>query len=64
MEELSIAKVLEAQFGLDLKCLLRPNLNLFKSRWLLRASQELECSVFQILTPGDPKGALVLSSPS
>ena len=34
MEELSIAKVLEAQFGLDLKCLLRPNLNLFKSRWL------------------------------
>ena len=63
MEELSIAKVLEAQFGLDLKCLLRPNLNLFKSRWLLRASQE-ECSVFQILTPGNPKGALVLSSPS
>ena len=25
MEQLSIAKVLEAQFGMDLKCLFRPN---------------------------------------
>ena len=45
MEQLSIAKVLEAQFGLDLKCLLRPNPNVFKSCSLLRA----RVSVFQIL---------------
>ena len=37
MEQLSIAKVLEAQFGLDLKCLFRPNPNLLKSCSLLRA---------------------------
>ena len=60
MEELSVAKVLEAQFGLDLKCLLRPNLNLFRLQWLLRARGR----VFQILAPGDPKEALVLSGPS
>ena len=47
LEQLSIAKVLEAQFGLDLKCLFRPNPNLFKSCSLLRASG----SVFQILAP-------------
>ena len=47
MEQLSIAKVLEAQFGLDLKCLFRPNPNLFKSCSLLRARG----SVFQILAP-------------
>ena len=47
MEQLSIAKVLEAQFGLDLKCLFRPNSNLFKSCLLLRARG----SVFQILAP-------------
>ena len=45
MEQLSIAKVLEAQFGLDLKCGSRPNPNLFKSCSLLRAGG----SVFQIL---------------
>ena len=37
MEQLSIAKVLEAQFGLDLKCPFRPNPNVFKSCPLLRA---------------------------
>ena len=47
LEQLSIAKVLEAQFGLDLKCLFRPNPNLFKSCLLLRARG----SVFQILAP-------------
>ena len=47
MEQLSIAKVLEAQLGLDLKCLFRPNLNLFKSCSLLRARGR----VFQILAP-------------
>ena len=31
MEQLSIAKVLEAQFGVDLKGLFRPNPNVFKS---------------------------------
>ena len=45
MEQLSIAKVLEAQFGVDLKCLFRPSPNLFKLCWLLRARG----SVFQIL---------------
>ena len=45
LEQLSIAKVLEAQFGLDLKCLFRPNPNLFKSCTLLRARG----SVFRIL---------------
>ena len=34
--QLSIAIVLEAQFGLDLKCLLGPNPNLFKSCSLLK----------------------------
>ena len=47
LEQLSIAKVLEAQFGLDLKCLFRPNPNLFKSCSPLRARG----SVFQILAP-------------
>ena len=47
MEQLSIANVLEAQFGLDLKCLFRPKPNLFKSCLLLRARG----SVFQILAP-------------
>ena len=46
-EQLSIAKVLEAQFGLDLKCLFRPNPNIFISCSLLRARG----SVFQILVP-------------
>ena len=45
MEQLSIAKVLKAQFGVDLKCLFRPSPNLFKLCWLLRARG----SVFQIL---------------
>ena len=49
-ERLSIAKVLEAQFGLDLKCLFRPNPNLFKSCSLLRARG----SVFQILNLEEP----------
>ena len=49
-EQLSIAKVLEAQFGLDLKCLFRPNPNLFKSCSLLRARG----SVFQILNLEEP----------
>ena len=47
MEQLSIAKVLKAQFGLDLNCLFRPNPNLIKSCSLLRARG----SVFQILAP-------------
>ena len=47
MEQLSIGKVLEAQFGLDLECLFRPNPNLFKSRLFLKARG----SVFQILAP-------------
>ena len=47
LEQLSKAKVLEAQFGLNLKCLFRPNPNLFKSCSLLRARG----SVFQILAP-------------
>ena len=47
MEQVFIAKVLEAQFGLDLKCLFRPNPNLIKSCSLLRARE----SVFQILAP-------------
>ena len=47
LEQLSIAKVLEAQFGLDLKCLFRPNPYLFKSSSLLRARG----SVFKILAP-------------
>ena len=47
LEQLSIAKVLEAQFGLDLKCLFRPKPNLFKSCLLLRARGR----VFQILAP-------------
>ena len=49
LEQLSIpvAKVLEAQFGLDLKCLFRPKPNLFKSCLLLRARG----SAFQILAP-------------
>ena len=38
MEQLSTAKVLEAQFGLDLKGLLRLSPNLYKSCSLLRAS--------------------------
>ena len=37
MEQLSITKVLEAQFVLDVKCLFRPNPNLFKSSSLLGA---------------------------
>ena len=45
MEQLTIGKVLKAQFGLDLKCLFRPNPNLFKSCSLLRARG----GVFQIL---------------
>ena len=47
LEQLSITIVLEAQFGLDLRCLFRPNPNLFKSCPLLRARG----SVFQILAP-------------
>ena len=47
LEQLSIPKVLEAQFGLDLKCLFGPNPNLFKSCSPLRARG----SVFQILAP-------------
>ena len=47
MEQLSIAKVLDAQFGLDLKCLFRPNPNLFKSCLLLRARG----SMSQVLAP-------------
>ena len=46
-KQLSIAKVLEAQFGLDLNCLFRPNPNLFKSCSVLRARG----SMFQILAP-------------
>ena len=57
MEQLSIAKVLEAQFGLDLKCLFRPNPNLFKSCSLLRARG----SVFQSFALLNLEGALVLS---
>ena len=38
MEQLSIAKILEDHFVLDLKCLFRPNPNLFQSCLLLRAS--------------------------
>ena len=45
MEQLTIGKVLKAQFGLDPKCLFRPNPNLFNSCSLLRARG----SVFQIL---------------
>ena len=45
MEQLSKAKVLEAQFGLDLKDLFRPNPNVFKSCLLLTARE----SVFHIL---------------
>ena len=45
MEQLSIAKALEAQFGLDLKELFRPNPNVFKSCLLLTARER----VFHIL---------------
>ena len=45
MEQSSIAKVLEAQFGLDLKCPFRPNSSLFESCSNLRARG----NVFQIL---------------
>ena len=45
LEQPSIVEVLEAQFGLDLKCLFRPNPNTFISCSLLRARG----SVFQIL---------------
>ena len=37
IEQLSIAKVLQAQFGLEQKCLFRPSPNVFKSCSLLRA---------------------------
>ena len=37
MEQLSKEKVLEAQFGLDLKCLYRPNQN--KLIWIMLAPQ-------------------------
>ena len=47
MEQLSTAKVLEAQFALDLKCLFGPNPSLFESCSLLRARG----NVFQILAP-------------
>ena len=47
LEQPSIVEVLEAQFGLDLKCLFRPNPNIFISCSLLRARG----SVFQILVP-------------
>ena len=46
-----MAKVLRAQFGLDLKCLFRPNPNLFESFSLLRARG----SVLQILAPQNLK---------
>ena len=59
MEQLSIAKVLEAQFGLDLKCLFRPNPNLIKSGSLLRARGRV--NVPDLGSP-EPEGALVLSS--
>ena len=59
MEQLSIAKVLKAQFGFDLNCLFRPNPNFIKSCSLLRARG----SVFQILAcSAEPEGALVFSS--
>ena len=61
MEQLSIAKVLEAQFGLDLKCLSRPNPNLFKSCSLLRVRGSV--NVPDLGSP-EPEGALVLSSGS
>ena len=54
-----MAKVLEAQFGLDLKCLFRPNPNLLKSCSLLRARKRVPD-----LVSAEPEGALVLSSPS
>ena len=44
--QLSIAKVLEAQCGLDLKCLLGPNPNLFESCSLLRARGSIMSQVF------------------
>ena len=59
MEQLSIANVLEAQFGLDLKCLFRPNPNLIKSCSLLRARGSV--NVPDLGSP-EPEGALVLSS--
>ena len=58
-EQLSIAKVLEAHFGLDLKCLFRPNPNLFKSCSLLRARGNVHVPD---LGSAEPEGALVLSS--
>ena len=59
MEQLSIAKVLEAQFGLDLKCLSRPNPNLFKSCSLLRVRGSVNVPD---LGSAEPEGALVISS--
>ena len=47
MVQLSITKAREAQLGLDLKCLFRPNANLLISCSLLRS----KTSVFQILAP-------------
>ena len=47
MVQLSITKVTEAQLGLDLKCLFRPNENLLISCSLLRSRG----SVIQILAP-------------
>ena len=44
--QLSIAKVLEAQFGFDVKCLFRPNPNLFKSCSLLRARGSIMSQLF------------------
>ena len=60
VEQLSIANVLEAQFGLDLKCLFRPNPNLFKSCSLLRAERKRVPD----LGSAGPDGALVLSCSS
>ena len=61
MEQLTIGKVLKAHFGLDLKCLFRPNPNLFKSCSLLRARGSVHVPD---LGSAEPEGALVLSSGS
>ena len=60
MEQLSMAKVLEAQFGLDLKCLFRPNPNLLKSCSLLQDQRKRVPD----LGSAEPEGALVLSCSS
>ena len=57
MVQLSVTKVKEAQFGLDLKCLFRPNANLFISCSLFRSR-----GILAPLNPKEPWYLVVLAS--